>query len=225
MLPPNLYSPLASERVLALKEATLTLRDRIFGENSIVWPKYSPGTINTWLTFLGPSPGNSPGKPWLYDPKPYIGGAHPGVSEYQDKKNFWKRIRQYSRKIFSELAAEDAYAQTMVRNLDPQQAAIGPKGHHMTKAAIEVVDILANVNRPKLIISLGARDYCDPAFQSYAETLSYNSGILYTSKSPDERPWFSLAGKWPTGEKYLYVSANGIHPLLSHVSEEDTFNF
>lgn len=226
MLPPNLYSSIPSERAFALKKATVSLRDNILSENNINWPMYSPGTINAWLTFLGSSPGNSPGKPWVYDSKPAVGGAHLGVSEYQDVKGYWKGIRKFSRLIFPELSAADAYAQTMVRNLDPQQSAQGPRGNHMTLAAIEVVKILGLVNSPKLIIPLGsARTYCNHAFQKYAETQSYHSGVLYTSLASKERKWFSLVGTWPTGEKYLYVSTSGIHPSLFHVSKEDTFNF
>lgn len=226
MIPPKFYSPLASERVLALKEATEKLRDSILDEKKIVWPMYSPGTLNAWLTFIGPSPGNSPGAPWRYDPRPSVGGSHLGVSEYQDKNNFWKRIRQYSRKILADLPTKEAYAQTMVRNLDPKQAAVGPKGSYMAKAAIEVISILANVNRPVLVMPLGgAREYCDSAFQDNAETKLFDSGVLYTSKSRKECPWFSLVGTWPSGEKFLYVSATGIHPSLRHVSEVDTFKF
>ena len=119
------------------------------------WPAMSPGSLNAWLVFLGPSPGNSPGEPWNYDPNSSIGCAHPGVSEYVDRRGFWNHIREYARAVLYELGANDAYAATMIRNLNPTQSATATRDWRMYIAAREVVEVLGKVIRPRLVIALG----------------------------------------------------------------------
>ncbi len=224
-LPDGLYSAIPQERVTALGKATGDDRDRLMSELPD-WPIFSPGSLNAWLVFLGPSPGNSPGGSWDYDPLPSVGDAHPGVAEYSDRRGFWKRIREYACAVFPDLSPRDAYAATMVRNLDPNQSATAPQGEHMYPAAVQVVDVLDKLIRPRLVVALGgAREHTDRAFRDVANAKEWDSGVLYTARARGECRWFSLRGTWKSGEAFLYVSPTGVHPSMHHVSKEDTLRF
>jgi hypothetical protein len=225
-VPPGFYSAVPRERVNALKLATSSLRQQLL-EGSPPWPMYSPGSLNAWLLFLGPSPGASPGKaPWNYDPLPSIGSAHPGVARYHDARGFWDGIRLFARTVFPELPAGDAYAAAMVRNFDERQRAVGPRGRHMIVAGREVVSLLDRVIRPRMVVALGGvREYSDRVFCTWPGIGDRKHGCLYTARRGDERQWFSLSGRWSTGEHFLYLSPSGIHPSLSHVSRDDTLEF
>ena len=224
-LPLGFYNAQPQERVAALYQTTSNLRDNLM-TGLPDWPIYSPGSLNAWLVFLGPSPGNSPGGLWNYDPLPSFGRAHGGVAEYRDRRGFWNGIREYARAIFPELSPANAYAATMVRNLDPKQSATAPTGGHMYPAAVQVTEILGRLVRPRLVIALGgARKHTDKAFQNVASINHMDSGTLYTAKKGNECRWFSLKGSWHTGEPFLYVSPTGIHPSLAHVSRQDSLRF
>ena len=138
----------------------------------------------------------------------------------------WNGVRDYARAVFHELGASDAYAATMVRNLDPIQSATAPTGSHMYIAARQVVEVLGKVIRPRLVIALGgSRQYTDDAFRDLLSIREHKVGTLHTASSRDERRWFSLVGTWDCGEPFLYVSPTGIHPSLRHVSRGDTLVF
>lgn len=224
-LPTGLYSADPALRLAALKEATPELRRRLLRE--INWPMYSPGTINAWLVFIGPSPGASPSSTgWDYDPRPAVGGPHGGVADYVDRAGFWNGLRMLIREIFPTFKAEDAYALTMLRNLDVSSAAVAPTGQHMQAAAEEVMNLLGHLARPRLVISLGgARKYTDRVFRASDATIEADSGVLFTASAGHERPWFSMTGHWPEGDPFLYVSPAGIHPSITHVSREDAGKF
>ena len=224
-LPHGFYSAVPQERVAALGRTTSELREVLMADLPS-WPRMSPGSLNAWLVFLGASPGNSPGGPWNYDPLPSVGAAHGGISEYEDRKSFWKGIRGFARTIFPELSPKDAYAATMVRNLVCEQSATAPKGPRMHRAASQVMEPLGKLIRPRLIIALGeARKYTAPAFRKLPSVDKSDSGSLYTSNVREERKWFSLRGDWESGAPFLFVSPSGIHPSLFHVSREDTLEF
>ena len=225
ILPSGFYSPVPSERVNALKVTTEEHRALLM-EGLPDWPVMSPGSVNAWLVFIGPSPGNSPGRPWCYDPLPSVGESHPGVSEYVDTRNFWNRIRQFVRQIFSELEPAEAYAATMVRNLHHERSATAPKGGFMAAGADEVFCVLDRLVRPRLIVSIGgARRYTDEAFRHKPGIREFDSGVLYSSIKRNELEWFSLSGTWKSGVPFLYVSAKGIHPSRIHVSMGDILMF
>ncbi len=223
--PRNLYAAEPKKRVAALTKVTAPIRDSILA--GFDWPTASPGSINAWLVFIGPSPGASPGsRAWDYDPKPAFGGPHLGVSEYEDANGFWNGIRKFTRAVFPELSEHDGYAQTMLRNLDTTSSATAPTGRHMSQAAQTVLEVLNAAIRPRLIVAIGgARTYTDPVFRSDPRTAPYSSGILFTSKQKQERKWLSLSGRWISGEPFLYVSPSGIHPSLPHVSTADSIEF
>ena len=224
-LPSGLYSAVPQERVFALAHITGAMRKSLMG-GLPSWPVMSPGSLNAWLVFLGPSPGNSPGGTWDYDSRPSVGGAHGGVAEYVDSNGFWDGIREFARVIFPELSPADAYAATMVRNLDTEQSATAPAGKQMGSAALEVVHALGKLIRPRLIIALGgARKYTDPAFKKMSGARDLDSGRLFTAISGRERKWVSLVAHWESGDQFLYVSPSGIHPSLPHVSRDDTVKF
>ena len=224
-LPSGFYSAVPQERVAALGHATGDLRDVLMA-GLPSWPKMSPGTLNAWLVFLGPSPGASPGDSWNYDPVPSVGVAHGGVAEYEDRNNFWKGIRLFARTIFTELSPADAYAATMVRNLDPKMSATAPTGKHMDTAALQVIDVLGKLIRPRLVIALGgARKHTDRAFRKLPGARDWDSGTLLTARKGLERGWFSLTANWESGDAFLYVSPKGIHPSRRHISREDTLDF
>lgn len=225
-VPSGFYSSVPSERVAALKRTTEGTRDELLSQLP-EWPLYSPGGLNAWLVFLGPSPGASPSETgWSFDPRPSIQGAHPGVSKYRDTRGFWNGIRAFAKAILWDLEPEDAYAATMVRNLDPRQSATAPQGIGMRQAAQEVHSILDAVVKPRLVIALGgARQYTDPAFRNAHSVSGIEAGELQTSLKGDPRPWCAIAGRWSTGQIYRYVSPSGIHPSLSHVSKEDAVRF
>ena len=224
-LPVGFYSGIPRSRVSALTETTEDMREALLGEVS-QWPTMSPGSLNAWLVFLGPSPGNSPGVPWNYNPNPSIGDAHPGVSEYVDRRGFWNRIREYARTVFYELDASEAYAATMVRNLNPIQSATATRDCRMYIAARDVVEVLGKIIRPRLVIAIGgSREYTDRAFSELFNTRKHKQGTLYTSQARDARQWHSLAGRWNDGEPFLYVSPSGIHPSRRQVSVMDCLGF
>ena len=223
-VPPGFYSAVPQERVNALSHTTSDQRTTLMAGHP-KWPMMSPGSLNAWLVFLGPSPGKS-GPNWDYDPLPSVGGSHPGVEEYVDRRGFWNGIRKYARAVFPELRPCDAYAATMVRNLVEEQAATAPKGPHMHVAANHAVEALGKLIRPRLVIALGgARTYTNSAFQKNTDSRSLDSGILLSSKAANEHEWFSLMGRWETGEEFLYVSPVGIHPSIRQISREDTLDF
>ena len=224
-IPSGFYSSVPQERVTALKRTTTEQRTTLM-EDLPDWPMKSPGSLNAWLVFLGPSPGNSPGGDWDYNPLPSIGGPHLGIVEYVDRKGFWKSIQEYARTIFPELRPIDAYAATMVRNLVEEQAATGPDGPHMYVAADQAVEVLDRRVRPRLVISLGkARKFTDPAFLKMTNSKHQDSGTLFSSKARNKHKWFSLTGEWETGEAFLYVSPVGIHPSRKQISCSDTLDF
>ena len=130
------------------------------------------------------------------------------------------------RRVISELRPADAYAATMVRNLDPQQSATAPSGRPMDLAAIQVVDVLDKLIRPQLLVTLGgARKSSDQAILENTNAVSFDTGVLYTAKRRDKRAWLSLAGNWTSGEPFLYLSPSGIHPSLRHISEAGSLGF
>ena len=223
-VPPGFYSAVPQERIDALSRTTSEQRSTLMA-GLPEWPMISPGSLNAWLVFLGPSPGNSPGGDWNYDPLPSIGGPHPGLVEYVDGNNFWNGIREYARTVFSELRPCDAYAATMVRNLDEKQTPPIPRdGRKMYPAANQVVQVMSKLIRPRLVISLGsARKFTDSAFCQIAS--EKHSGTLFTARTGKRRKWFSLTGKWESGDAFLYVSASGIEPSMRQVSLEDTLRF
>ena len=224
-IPDGLYSAEPEERVAALGEVSSDLRESLMA-GLPSWPTMSPGSLNAWLVFLGPSPGGSPGGDWYYDALPSIGGPHGGVSEYVDGNNFWDGIREFARTVFPELCPTSAYAATMVSNLTPEQSATGPTGQYMSCAAIQVAEVLGQLIRPRLVIALGgARRYTDRSFRDLPCTREFDCGVLLTSQARAERRWFSLKSYWPSGEPFLYVSPAGIHPSLFHVSKVDTLKF
>jgi len=224
-LPDGLYSLNPLQRVVALGKVTEAQREHLLA--GISWPIKSPGTLNAWLVFLGASPGNSPGTAqWDYDPRPTIGGAHPGLAEYRDTNGYWDAIRKFARWIFPELSPSGAYASTMVRNLDPSESATAPQGRQMHEAAQVALSDLNHAIRPVMIVALGGvRTYSDQAFARHPGAKLDDSGTLFTASSRKARPWKALRSRWSDGTPFLYVSASGIHPSLPHVSEPDTHAF
>jgi len=220
-----MYSPNPKERYKEFLKISASQKRKLLSKIP-PWPMYSPGTINAWLVFLGASPGDSPGeKPWDYDHNPTTNKPHPGVSEYKDSRGYWDGIRLYSEKIFYDLTPDQAYSLTMVRNFDPTQASVAPTGNNMKKAAKEVYQCFDTVIKPRLIIALGGvRNYSDPIFIGKSEE-EFSGGFLFTSNKRGKRKWSATRGTWSTSEKWLYVTASGIHPSLQHVSKEDILNF
>lgn len=94
---PNIYDPNPRER---LKSARAVAAQT---ESSVAWPPYWTGVSNAWLVFLGPSPGNSPGKVVAEGGirTPTLGLPHPHVATYEDSNGFWPRIRQWTHQAFS----------------------------------------------------------------------------------------------------------------------------
>ena len=224
-LPDGFYSDSPKRRVAALGETTEDMREALLSQVP-EWPTMSPGSLNAWLVFLGPSPGNSPGKPWNYDPDPSIGHAHPGVAKYVDRKGFWNGIRGYAGAVFFDLEPSDACAATMVRNLDPTQSATTSRDWRMYIAARDVVEVLGKIIRPRLVIAIGgSREYTDKAFNELFSISKHEDGTLYSARARDARRWHSLSGFWNDGEPFLYVSPSGIHPSRRQVSREDSLAF
>ncbi len=222
--PSGFYSAEPRERVAALRGTTLELRRLLI--DGVNWPRYSPGTLNAWLVFLGASPGASPKGPWDYDPLPAVGGAHPGVAEYPGRMGYWDGIRLFARTILSDMTPSDAYMATMVRNLDDRQSAVGPRGSRMYQAARDVSDVLNRIVRPAMVVALGASAHIPTEYLPSGLALEpENSGCLRTALRGVERRWSSVLGFWSTGELFLYLAPSGIHPSLFHVSREDTLRF
>ena len=59
-IPDGFYSAEPEARVAALGQASSDLREALMA-GLPTWPTMSPGSLNAWLVFLGPSPGGSPG--------------------------------------------------------------------------------------------------------------------------------------------------------------------
>ena len=74
------------------------------------WPAFWTGVSNPWLMFLGPSPGNSPGKAQAAGGlrAPTLGAPHPHVEGYIDSNGFWERIREWSHRSFALAGVFDA---------------------------------------------------------------------------------------------------------------------
>ena len=225
-LPAGFYSPIPKERVAALRQATPELRESLM-QGLPEWPRKSPGSLNAWCVFLGPSPGVS-GKNWNYCWLPSIGGAHPGVSEFKDRKGFWENgIRRYAHAIFPELKPSDAYAATMVRNLVPDESATAPTSRgRMRTGARQAIDALDKLIRPRLVIAFrDAGKYITPILEGMAGSNTFSTGTLYSSRAGNQHKWRSIRGAWESGEEYLYVCAVGIHPSRPQVSIQDTLDF
>ncbi len=225
-LPTGFYSPMPKDRVAALRRATPALREQLMS-GLPCWPRKSPGSLNAWCVFLGPSPGVS-GKNWNYCYRPSVGGAHPGISEFKDTKGFWENgIRPYARAMFRELTPDDAYAATMVRNLVPCESATAPKDiERMREGAHQALAALGKLIRPRLVIALGgARKHTDPVFKGLRDSSDFDAGVLHSAIERNEHNWFSLRSNWESGETFLYVSAVGIHPSRRQVSPKDTLEF
>lgn len=62
------------------------------------WPRHWFGTVNAWLLYLGPSPGNSPGRPinWQRDQFPTVGAPNEHFRTYEDGSGFWRRLRAWT---------------------------------------------------------------------------------------------------------------------------------
>ena len=225
-LPTGFYSPIPKERVAALSQATPELRDNLM-QGLRPWPRKSPGSLNAWCVFLGPSPGVS-GKNWNYCWLPSVGGAHPGISEFEDTKGFWENgIRPYARAVFPKLNSDDAYAATMVRNLVSDQSAEAPKDRaRMREGARLAIEALNKLVRPRLVIAFrDAGRYTTRIIEDMPGSTDFKAGSLYSSKAAREHRWRSIRGVWESGEEYLYVCAVGIHPSRPQVRYEDRLKF
>jgi hypothetical protein len=66
------------------------------------WPRYWFWSLNAWLLYLGPSPGDSPGGPinWARDRYPNLGMANEHFRTYEDGSGFWRRLRAWTRAAF-----------------------------------------------------------------------------------------------------------------------------
>lgn len=226
-LPTGFYSPIPKERVAALREAAPAFREQLMSGLSC-WPRKSPGSLNAWCVFLGPSPGVSGGPCWPYDPLPSVGGAHPGISEFKDTKGFWENgIRPYAHAIFPELNSDDAYAAVMVRNLVKDQSAEAPKDRErMREGALRAIDALNKLIRPRLVVAFrDAGKYTTRLIEDMPGSTDFEAGSLYSSRAAREHRWRSIRGVWESGEEYLYVHTVGIHPSRPQVRGEDRLKF
>lgn len=93
----NIHHPDPVKRLAAARAAS---RPQVVPET---WPAFWIGVSNPWLVFLGPSPGNSPGKmQTTAGPRaPTLGAPHPHVEDYVDSNGFWERIREWSHHSFA----------------------------------------------------------------------------------------------------------------------------
>jgi hypothetical protein len=99
-------------------------------ERYLWWPRFWFGCLNSWLVFLGPSPGNSPGVPvnWERDQFPSLGRPNEHLRTYRDSQGFWDRIRSWTCSAFAQSGvfgpemSEAALAMTMVANVTDMSA-------------------------------------------------------------------------------------------------------
>jgi hypothetical protein len=128
------------------------------------WPAFWTGVSNPWLVFLGPSPGNSPGKaPAIGGPRaPTLGAPNPHVETYDDSNLFWRRIREWSHRSF-ELAGvfdelNDSLSSILVGNVlatnagDSRKLDISDLRKGVPRAA-EIIRWL----QPRLVVTMDKR--------------------------------------------------------------------
>lgn len=102
----NLYSNILQERINAIKE--LNSNDETIFLKSVhaVWKEYWFGSPNAWIAFIGASPGNSPGGEYEKMQLPSFLKACDHFN-YDDKRGFWKTIKEYSEFIVDDIAIQE----------------------------------------------------------------------------------------------------------------------
>ena len=92
------YHPHPADRLAAARDASQLVEHTL----PVDWPDYWTGVSNPWLMFLGPSPGNSPGRlsATSGNRPPTLGVPHPHLARYEDSNGFWNRIRDWTHQSF-----------------------------------------------------------------------------------------------------------------------------
>ena len=126
------------------------------------WPRYWWGSLNAWLLFLGPSPGNSAAKPidWEVEGYPSLGEPHIHFLTQQDSSGFWERMRQWVTNAFTlagvfENDLDAAIGSSLLGNvLSIRQGDAGKIDKSALEHAISrVVSILARI-RPRVVVPI-----------------------------------------------------------------------
>ena len=125
------------------------------------WLPFWHGAANAWLVYLGPSPGNSPGRE-CGDPfqLPVLGKPHPHLKCYSDARGFWNTLREWTLSSFGTARLfrdepDAALGVTLNANVlpTPQGDASRIDQGELDRAMPHVADIL-NLVKPRLLVPL-----------------------------------------------------------------------
>ena len=127
------------------------------------WPYGNATTINPLLVTLGPSPGGSPdravpdlaGRPIEL---PTAGARHPHAN-YEDGKNYWRKIRRLARMIVQAgtTSGENSYALFGNMNLDPRRSGQASDVRIDDKFGRWVLRTIRDGLRPRFLVCLGLK--------------------------------------------------------------------
>ncbi len=164
----DLWSDDPAERVAAAQYASLTgtvPRRRSEPPPADPWPFGMPTSINPYVVFLGPSPGNSPpvddsigAKIEPYD-APTVGRPHPGIY-CRDTRNYWGNVRDLGRRVICASASsslDDYHADTLIGhlNLGTTRSGQAANAQLQREYLLWVPSLILNDLRPVFVIMLG----------------------------------------------------------------------
>lgn len=121
--------------------------------------------MNPWLVFVGPSPGNSPGRPidWVRERMPTLGEVQVHMREYVDGTGFWNRMRTWIVAAYKDAGIFDddraaALGSALLANLvsEHQGDARRISDFKLEQATPEAVALLRKL-RPRVIVPMEKR--------------------------------------------------------------------
>jgi hypothetical protein len=130
------------------------------------WPYGMPSSINPFVVFLGPSPGNSPPADWVtrggcqaYS-LPCAGNPHPNLY-VSDTKKYWVRVRQLGSHIIQARAVgiseSDSHALIGQLNLGTGHFGEAKNAPFESEYCRWVPDAILDYLRPSYVVLLGMR--------------------------------------------------------------------
>jgi hypothetical protein len=200
---------LQAARALDGRELEAIRQELLQGCPQARWPYGCNTSINPWVVFLGPSPGNSPEAG-----DQNFSGAREGVwptagtpvhafGEYHDPKGFFVKLRQLAISIVSaasrgKLAGRDALALAGMMNLDSGASGEASQVVASPKFAEWVVNATFRRLRPRWVIGLGLKGFLqkNPAIERIVSSVGASTGIRQVAQEFPFRGYSQKAYKF-----------------------------